>query len=210
MNDTPEQHPPADENGDSGQSGSGAPHSQEIKHSQVSALVPERVARGVFSTGTVILQGVHEFILDFMIRMQQPQQVAARVILPHSVVPQFINALRENVDKYQNQYGEIRVPVRPGAKKPAEQPSPRDLYDQLKLHEDVMSGSYANAVMIGHTASEFAFDFITTFFPRSAVAARVYLSAPSVPPFLESLSASFAQFQKQRGGQRPSDPSDAQ
>ncbi len=57
------------------------PFCEEIQHSQVSAVVPERVARGVFSTGAVVVQGAHEFILDFLLRMSQPQQVAARVVL---------------------------------------------------------------------------------------------------------------------------------
>src|SRR5690606_25961435 len=43
------------------------------------------------------------------------------------------------------------------------QNSVQDLYDQLKMQDEMLSGSYANAVMIGHTATEFSFDFITTF-----------------------------------------------
>lgn len=180
-----------------------APQSQEIKHSQVSALVPEAVARGVFSTGAVVLQGAHEFILDFLIRMQQPQQVAARVVLPHSVVPQFLAALRENIRKYEERFGQIPNPAAQQQQPQGERASAQELYEQLKLHEDVMSGSYANAVMIGHSAYEFSFDFITTFFPRSSVAARVFLSAPNVPRLLDSLTHSFNQFQQQRNQQNP-------
>ena len=40
---------------------SAGPQSEEIQHSQVSAIVPERVARGVFSTGAVVVQGVGVF-----------------------------------------------------------------------------------------------------------------------------------------------------
>ena len=67
-----------------------------------------------------------------------------------------------------------------------------------------MSGCYANAVMIAHTPSEFCFDFITNFYPRSAVSSRVYLSAPQVPRFLETLTRSFQQYQqKLQQAQRP-------
>ena len=76
------------------------------------------------------------------------------------------------------------------------QTSAQDLYDQLKLPDEILSGAYANAVMIGHSATEFSFDFITTFFPRSAVACRVYLAAPNVPRLLDSLKHSFGQFQR--------------
>lgn len=179
------------------------PQSQEIQHSQVSALVPESVAGGVFSTGAVVLGGAHEFILDFLLRMQQPQQVAARVILPPTVVPQFLQALKENIRKFEDRFGPIQDPAKAlqQQQKPNERASAQELYDTLKMPEAVMSGTYANAVMIGHSAYEFSFDFITTFFPRSAVACRVYLSAPNVPRLFDSLTHSFKQFQEKQ--QRP-------
>jgi hypothetical protein len=68
-----------------------------------------------------------------------------------------------------------------------------------------MSGSYANAVMIGHTATEFSLDFITTFFPKSAVAQRVFLAAPNAKKLLDSLNHAFQQFQ-QRGKNPPGNP----
>ena len=38
---------------------------QEFQHTQVSARVPERVGRGVFCTGALVLQGPNEFVIDF-------------------------------------------------------------------------------------------------------------------------------------------------
>jgi hypothetical protein len=192
------------------------PYCEEIQHSQVSAVVPERVARGVFSTGAVVVQGVHEFILDFLLRMSQPQQVAARVVLPPGVVAQFIAALTDNLNNYQSKYGAPAVPNGPAgqpAAAPASPVSAQDLYEQLKLQDDVLSGNYANAVMIGHTPCEFCFDFITTFFPRSAVSCRVFMSAPGVPRLLESLKHSFEKFQQkvqqQQQQQQRKPPTDA-
>lgn len=174
-----------------------APQTQEIRHSQVSARVPEHVARGVFSTGAVVLQGSHEFILDFLLRVTRPQQVAARIILPPSVVARFLKALEDNLRLYEQKFGPPQMPPMP-QQQGNRQTSAQELYDQLKLPEDIMSGTYANAVMIGHSATEFCFDFITTFFPRSAVAARVYLSAPNVPRLLDSLRQSFDQFRRKQ------------
>jgi len=195
----------SDSNGDDSaqdsaqESNDGDMQSQKIQHQHISALVPESVARGVFSTGAVVLQGAHEFILDFLVRMQQPQQVAARVILPPSVVPQFLGAMKENIRKYEARFGTIVDPVKKLQQPQQPKPSAQDLYDALKLTDEVMSGTYANAVMIGHSAYEFSFDFITTFFPRSAVACRVFLSAPNVPRLFDSLTHSFEQFRRQRG-----------
>ncbi len=185
--------------------GGGGPQSHEIRHTHVSALVPERVARGVFSTGAVVVQGPHEFVIDFLLRMTSPQQLAARVVLPPTVLAQLIQALSENLANYESKFGPVPCPSVP-ARESQQQTSAQDLYDQLKLPEDVLSGNYANAVMIGHTPTEFSFDFITTFFPRSSVSCRVYLSAPNVPRFLESLKHAFQKFRDRGLGQKPNEP----
>lgn len=213
---------PADDEASDDDASKTNPQSQEVRHSQLSALVPEHVRRGVFSTGAVVLQGPHEFIIDFLLRMTRPHQVAARVVMTPAVVGRLIAALRENLQNYETSFG--GPPLQQGAAAASDKKdsaadaggagtkdetpktvsnqsnTAQDLYDQLKLPDDVMSGVYANAVMIGHSATEFSFDFITTFFPRSAVSCRVYLAAPNAKRFLDSLTHSFEQFQrKQRG-----------
>ena len=60
----------------------------------------------------------------------------------------------------------------------------------------MLSGVYANGVMIVHTASEFKLDFLTNLFPHSAVSARVFLSAPQVPRLIQSLGGTYQQFQQ--------------
>ncbi|EDL60233.1 DUF3467 domain-containing protein [Gimesia maris] len=265
MSDNPT---PADNNDDSSEFNPER-HTQEIRHSQVSARVPEGVSRGVFSTGAVVLQGGHEFILDFLLRISTPQQVVARVVLPIGVVPQMIRALRDNLTNYENRFGTpvIPTPLPPAvtgssesinvgagietpeteqsvsptadsvsgaaaggagvvgetrtpesgneetsetkispvqsAQKP---PSAEELYDELKLPDEMLSGTYANAVRIGHSATEFSFDFITTFFPRSCVSARVHLAAPNIPRLLDSLTHSFEQFQRKVAQQQKRQP----
>jgi hypothetical protein len=181
------------------------PISHEIRHAQVSARVPERVGRGAFSTGAIVLQGPNEFVLDFLVTMARPHQVAARVVLPPLVLGQMIAALRENFNMYQQKFG--TPPPLPTAPPGTPQPGVEEIYEQLKLPDDMLSGMYANAVMIGHTPSEFWFDFITNFFPRSAVSTRVFLSSPQIPRLLQTLTQSFQKFQQQQqrppGGQPP-------
>lgn len=171
------------------------PQSQEIRHSHIGALVPTHVARGVFTTGAVVLQGQHEFIVDFLLRMQQPQQVVARVVMPPAVVNQFIAALHENISRYEDRFGPIHMPAIPNQNQQQRQ-SAQDLYESLKISDDVQSGTYANAVMIGHSPTEFSFDFITTFFPRSSVSQRVFMASANARRLLDSLNHSFQQFQQ--------------
>ena len=82
-------------------------------------------------------------------------------------------------------------PAPPPGKMSATQQAPiADIYDNLKLPDDLLGGVYANMASISHTGSEFCFDFIAQFFPRSAVTARVYMAAPRVPELLSSLKRS--------------------
>jgi hypothetical protein len=181
------------------------PHSQEIRHSQISAMVPAHVAKGVFTTGAVVLQGQHEFIVDFLLRMQQPQQVVARVVMPPIVVNQMIMALKDNLARYEERFGPVHMPVIPN-QNPQHRQTAQELYDTLKLGDDVQSGSYANAVMIGHSPTEFSFDFITTFFPRSAVSQRVFMATANAKRLLDSLNHSFQQFQDRMRNPPPPPP----
>jgi len=55
---------------------------QQVQHASVSARVPENIGRGVFSTGALVIQGPHEFAIDFVLRMAHPQQaIPARPFL---------------------------------------------------------------------------------------------------------------------------------
>lgn len=172
----------------------------QVQHKQISARVPESVARGVFSTGAIVLVGANEFIMDFVIRMAQPHQVAARVVVPHAVMPQLIAALRANLDRYRQRFGD--PPEMPRGEPGARRPSIEEVYDELKFPDENLSGAYANAVMISHSPAEFVFDFITNFFPKSSVSARVYVSAAQVPRLLEALGHTFAEFQKRVAAQQ--------
>ncbi len=183
-----------------------------LHHSQISARVPESVASGVFSTGAIVITGPSEFILDFVLRLSRPHQVIARVVLPQAVVPQVINAMRENIARYIEQFGPMKELPKPDNNNRV---SIQEIYDDLKISDETLSGVYANGVMIGHTPTEFAFDFFTNFFPHSAVSSRVYLSAPQVPRLLEALTHTYqdylrrmaaAQAQQQQQQARPPAP----
>lgn len=181
-------------------------HGEQVRVQHVTARVPESVSRGSFSTGVIVMTGPNEFILDFVQNIGHPPQVAARVVMPHAVLPQFITALRQNLDMYNQRFGPApELPKPPQPQPGARQPTAQEIYDELKLPDSLLSGSYANGVMIGHTPSEFKMDFLTNLFPHSAVSCRVYMSAPQIPRLLESLGGTFEQF-KQRVRQQPPPP----
>lgn len=168
--------------------------SEQVRMQHVTARVPENVSRGAFSTGVIVMTGNSEFILDFIQNIGGPPQVASRVVMPHGALPQFADALRKNLEIFTQRFGPPSA--LPPSTPPAKPQTAQEVYDELKLPDEMLSGSYANGVMIGHTASEFKLDFLTNLFPHSAVSCRVYLSAPQVPRLLESLNSTFQQFQQ--------------
>ena len=169
-------------------------YSQQIAHSPVSARVPERIARGVMTTGVIVLDSPNEFVLDFLQGLSRPPSIAARVVLPPAVMFSFVNSLRENLGKFTERFGPP-APL-PKPPQPQQRPSIQELYEHFKLPEDLMSGSYANSVLIGHSPSEFLLDFITGFYPTASVSCRVFLSAQQVPRTLETLTAALGTYQK--------------
>ena len=94
-------------------------------------------------------------------------------------------------------------PTLPKGPVPEKPRPPQEIYDDLKIPEDVLSGVYANSVMVGHTPAEFGIDFITAFIPHAAVSARIYLSAPRVPQLIDTLQGLIVQYKKQHGPQGP-------
>ena len=171
----------------------------------VSARVPESVSTGVLSTGVIVMTGANEFVVDFIQGLGQPAQVAARVVVPHSVMPQFVDALRRNLDIYRERYGE--PPALPQNPNPQQrQPSAQEIYDELKMSDDVQSGAYANGVMIGHSMTEFKLDFLANLFPHTTVSTRVFMATPQVPRMLDSLSRTYQQFLERAGKSAPAEP----
>ena len=53
--------------------------------------------------------------------------------------------------------------------------------------------------MIGHGPYEFSFDFITNFYPQSAVSCRVYLASGHIARLLDSLKQSWDQLRPRIG-----------
>lgn len=173
---------------------------QEVQHSPATARVPDAVGRGAFATGAIVMHGPHDFLVDFIQSLASPKRVVARVILPPTVVPLFVGALQDNLGKYTQSFGPPPrmpqpPPTAPGGQPPAPPPI-NDVYDQLKLPDEMLGGVYANTVVISHSPAEFCFDFICSCYPRSAVTCRVYLATPHVTELFDSLKRSLEQYRQ--------------
>ena len=176
-------------------SGSGAGGAPGGGQSHFAARVPEKVARGVYSSAQVVLDSPKEVMLDFLMGITRPFSVVARVVMTPQTLSEFIPALEQNLDAYIKQYGPppaLPTPVN------EHKPTLEEIYEHFKLSDDMLSGTYCNAVLIGHSASEFVFDFFTNFHPTPAVGARVYVPAPVAARFLNTLKSTQQRYQQRR------------
>jgi hypothetical protein len=177
------------------------PPTQQVQYNPLSARLPEKVARGVFSTGALVFSSPQEFVIDFIQGLARPAQITARVVLTPVVMGQFLGALRDNFAKFQTSFGAPQALPKPPQQE--RQPSAREIYDDLKISEDIQSGAYANSVMIGHSPTEFHLDFITTFFPNASLSARVYVSASRVPQLIDTIAQAMQNAQRPAGSLPP-------
>ncbi len=166
---------------------------QPVQHQPVTARVPERLSRGVTSSGQVILDSPKEFMIDFLQGLTRPHQVVARVIMAPQTMQEFLGALQQNINRFTETYGPPPVLNIPP---PPTRPTIQEIYENFKLPEDVMTGSYCNSVLIGHNPTDFFFDFIASFYPTPSVTARVIMQAGMVSRFQSTLTAAVQQFRQ--------------
>lgn len=179
------------------------PYSQQIQQNSVAARLPDRVASGIFSSGVIVMEGPDEFVLDFVQGLSRPPRVGARVVLSPNVMSQFVSALRDNLSRYEQAFEAPKSVPKPNAER---RPSIQEIYQDLRLPEDVLSGVYANTVMIGHSPSEFLLEFITRFFPTAAVSARIYVASSQVPQMLAGMTAALQNRRGRQGEHREPPP----
>jgi len=81
------------------------------KKNQININLSEEVAQGIYSNLAVINHSSSEFILDYIRVMPGvPQaEVKTRVIMTPEHAKRFLNALKDNIEKYEQAYGEIEV-----------------------------------------------------------------------------------------------------
>jgi len=81
------------------------------KQNQLNINLSQEVAQGIYSNLAVINHSTSEFIIDYIRVMPGvPQaEVKSRVILTPEHAKRLLNALKDNIDKYEQAYGEIDV-----------------------------------------------------------------------------------------------------
>lgn len=82
---------------------------QQPQNPSVNIEISEEVAEGIYSNLAIISHSNAEFVVDFIRMMPNvpKAKVKSRIILTPQHAKRLIQALRENIQKYEMQFGKI-------------------------------------------------------------------------------------------------------
>jgi hypothetical protein len=83
---------------------------------EITINFPPQLQGGVYANNMVITHTKEEFILDFMMVAPPTGTVTERVILSPGHIKRVLEALRENISKYENTFGTIQIAEEPKGK----------------------------------------------------------------------------------------------
>ena len=72
--------------------------------------LPQDVAQGEYANFAIITHSSSDFIIDFARVLPGVPQVKSRVILAPEHAKRLLAALQENIMRYENEFGTIRIP----------------------------------------------------------------------------------------------------
>jgi hypothetical protein len=83
---------------------------------QMQVKISDETLKGVYANMVQVGHTPEEFVLDFMNLFPPTGVVSARVLMSPSHIKRFVSALSENIKRYEEQFGEIKVADQPQQK----------------------------------------------------------------------------------------------
>ena len=83
----------------------------ENKKKQIKIELDESVSQGEYANFAIVTHSAAEFIMDFVriLPGMQKSKVKSRVIISPIHTKTFLSALKDNIEKYEKKFGEIKV-----------------------------------------------------------------------------------------------------
>jgi hypothetical protein len=84
---------------------------QTPQSQQINIELNEKEAEGIYSNLAIITHSPAEFVIDFtrILPGVPKAKVFSRIIMTPQHARLFMNALRDNIEKYESKFGEIKV-----------------------------------------------------------------------------------------------------
>ncbi len=86
---------------------------QEKKPKEIKIKITDEILKGVYANNMVVAHTREEFLLDFINIFPPGGIVNARVIISPGHLKRLITALKDNMKKYEEKFGEIREAPEP-------------------------------------------------------------------------------------------------
>lgn len=84
---------------------------QQLPQQQINIELGEKEAEGIYSNFAILTHSPAEFILDFtrIFPGTTKAKVMSRIIMTPQHAKMFLNAFKQTVENYENQFGEINL-----------------------------------------------------------------------------------------------------
>ena len=76
----------------------------------------DEISRGRYSNTMLVAHGPEEFIMDWLLHSPNGPHLVSRIVVTPGHMKRIVQALQENLDRYEENYGQIRMadaPVMP-------------------------------------------------------------------------------------------------
>lgn len=85
------------------------------KQQQINIELGEKEAEGIYSNLAIITHSPAEFVVDFtrVVPGVPKARVLARIITTPQHAKMLLRALKENIDKFESRFGEIKIDAQP-------------------------------------------------------------------------------------------------
>lgn len=87
-----------------------------MEEKKLNLEIKPEIAKGTYSNLAIISHSRSEFIIDFaeMLPGMQRPDISNRIVMSPDHAKMLLNALAENITKYENQFGRIELPGQQG------------------------------------------------------------------------------------------------
>ncbi len=79
------------------------------KPQQIPIKADEKTAKGVYTNNMMIAHTKEEFVIDFMNIFPPQGNLVARIFTSPGHAKRILSAFKENIDRYEKQFGKIEV-----------------------------------------------------------------------------------------------------
>ena len=80
---------------------------------EVKVHLPNEIKGGVYANNMVVQHTKEEFIMDFLLVAPPEGAVNARVVVSPGHMKRILEAIRDNISKYEQSYGAIKMAEEP-------------------------------------------------------------------------------------------------